>query len=222
MKKYFILFVALAALGFSSCSSGKMVRSSVAPAEIKELMVLEPLTYISGIWKGSEPVMSDSLSVISRDVILSSLNSNGRLPRISETIIFQDESILGVYAVSTQDLVNRLLLGKKGGIVNITIPPEIRALMGDERFGIIICAEGFSRSSKNYTNQMLKGLGIGILTLGTYVEEPIKARTNMYVIILDNERNEVAYFNHSDAQNEPVSEKHVGRQLDKLLKKYFK
>jgi hypothetical protein len=220
MKSHFV-FTILSILIFSSCTTSKILKSGVQPDEIAELQYIEPFSYISMIEKGNKPILNDSVSLISKNILLKTVGDlKGRLPVTGEMFV-SDLTLRSKLEKEIEFLC--LSADRQKAITNIKITPTIDSLLTSKgkRFGLITVSTGFTRTRKNYVNQTLKGGAIGILTLGMIYTTPIKAYSTIYVMIVDANEDNIAFYRKSFLQNEPLDEKGLARQFKDIFDKYF-
>jgi len=217
-----LFFAVILILIFSSCARKTVFVSNVPPSEVRDMVVFEPISYISLINKGDKLEFSDSLSNVSKQLWLNVVEQNQyRLP-IHNYYIEDD-----VYnKTGLQDEI-RVLFEEVQALdkfYSIPIPPTIKSHMdlSGSRFGMLTVTSGFTRRKGNMTGQMLKAIGIGVVTLGMVVPMPVAAHSNVYVMIMDNERDEIIYYKGSKMnESQPLKEKILHRQLNFLYKNYF-
>jgi hypothetical protein len=217
-----LLLTILIVFHLTSCAPKPLFTSNVAPTEIRDLVVFEPISYISLIKKGDKMEFSDTLSNISKKLWLNVVEQNQyRLPVHSYFLGNDDYT-----KAQLQDEI-RLLFEKVESLdkfYSIPLPPMIKSQLdlSENRFGMLTVTSGFTRRKGNMTGQMLKSIGIGVLTLGMVVPMPVTAHSNVYVMILDNELDEVIYYKESSMpESQPLKEKTLHRQLDYLYKNYL-
>lgn len=81
MKSLKILLL-LVCCGFVACTVTKPLTSDVTPAEVTDLKLLEPYSYISMIKKGNRGELDDSISAVSKQLNIDALKSfSGRSPQ---------------------------------------------------------------------------------------------------------------------------------------------
>lgn len=218
-KLFLILFILVT---FSSCAKKSVFSSNISPTEINDMAVFEPISYINIIYKGDKSVYSDSLSRVSQKLWLSTLELNRyRLP-IDTYIILDDDFNRTLIEQETRNLFDEIDLLDQ--FYSIPIPPALKSQLevSGNRFGMLTLTSGFTRTKGNLTGQMFKSIGIGLLTLGMVMIIPETAQSNVYVMILDNELDEVVYYKASTSEEmQPLKEKNLHRQLEHLYKDYF-
>lgn len=207
----------------ASCAPSKFL-TSVQPAEIQEMLKIEPISHISLIEKGNEPAYNDSISK-SAEIIL-----NESLAGLGEKLHLCPEE------QKTADSLERKALKEEIDLLFISveqdkkkknttpITPLIDSILttNNKRFGLIIAQEGFTRSKRNYRGQIAKGLGIGVLTLGMFYTVPYKANSMIYALIVDNKDKNVTFFNRSFIlDQEPTKRENIDKQLRKIFENHL-
>jgi hypothetical protein len=200
----------------SSCVTNKYISKNVKPTDITEIKYFQPLSYISLIEKGNTSKPNDSLSQISMKLLDSVIRHNNNF-RIEKKI---EVGNLKNHIKVTNELgsiIQTIMNNRK--LDGVTLTPTIDSIMksNNQRFAMASATTGFGRRKGNYGNQIAKGIGIGILTLGMYAQVPIKSSLSLYTIILDSERNEVVYYcKTSPVEASPTDKKIIEKQY-KLL-----
>ncbi|MFV5703158.1 hypothetical protein ACM55F_14920 [Flavobacterium sp. XS2P12] len=177
----------------TSCVTNKYISKNVKATEITEIKYFAPLSYVSLIEKGNKSVLNDSLSSISKVLLDSVIRNNNN---------FRIEKRIDVNGIKNNIKVNNELSFLIQTIMNnrklegVKLTPTIDSIMksNKQRFAMASVTTGFGRKKGNYGNQVAKGIGVGILTLGMYAPVPIKSSFSLFTIILDSERNEVVYY----------------------------
>lgn len=206
----------------SSCTTTKILTSDVKPTEVTDLKILEPFSYISMIKKGNRGQLDDSISFISRNIILKVLESyKGQLP-VTSQIVLSDTAIVNSLEKEYELLL--LTADRTKNIANLKITPTLDKILeaNETRFGLLIVSTGFTRTKGNYGKQIAKGAAMGILTLGMYYQTPVKAYSTIYAMIADSKEDNVAFFRKSFLQDmEPLDESVVTKQFKKIFDGYF-
>lgn len=92
----------------------------------------------------------------------------------------------------------------------------------NQRYALCLITSGFERRKGNYGNQIAKGIGIGLLTLGMYTTAPIKSNTSLYAMIYDAERSHVVFYNHIPLiEKSPTDKKNLDKLYHELFEGYF-
>jgi len=186
------------------------------------MVVFEPLSYISIIRKRDNMEFSDTLSNMSKRLWLDVVEQNRHRLNVSSYFIVDD-----IYSKEKlQDEIRELFeeVESLDKFYSIPVPPGIKSHLelSGTRFGMLTVTSGFTRSRGNMRGQMLKSIGIGIITLGMVVPLPVTAHSNVYVMILDNKLDEVIYYKASSMNDsQPLRVKTLNRQLDQLYKNYL-
>jgi len=199
-----------------------MLTSKVKAHEITDLQRFETLSHISLIEQGNRLIYNDTLSLKSSKLF-------------SDVLMSMDDRIPLTGDITVGDRFTQIKLAKEIGhlcttadrqksIANLRLTPTLDSLLetNDKRFGLLTITTGFTRAKGNYGRQVAKGVGLGILTLGTVYTSPIKASSTVYVMIVDSKDNNVAFFRKSllgDAQ--PLEEKILRKQVQQIFNGYF-
>ena len=104
------------------------------------------------------------------------------------------------------------------------MPPILDSVMksNHQRFALATVVTGFGRKQGNFGNQVAKGIGVGILTLGMYAPVPVKSNSTLYGIILDSDRNEIIFYGKAlPVEKSPTDRKVMEQQYKKLFKGYL-
>lgn len=219
MKKPFL--ISFAVLLLSSCASTLITDKNITPAELQNIAYHEPISIIHLIQKGNQAKINDSLSQVST-AILDSIITSSNQPRISKRIDVTDPKV-------KMRLENDLLktiseIRKTNKIETVKTTPLMDSLVKAEQQRFVLCMvnTGFARRKNNYGNQVMKGIGIGILTMGMYTQVPIKSTTSTYAMIYDAQKSSVVFFNYIPAiERSPVDEKNMGSIYKLLFDKYY-
>ena len=218
--KHFTFIVSLLIL--SSCTATKLLTSNVKPAEVTDLKLLEPYSYISMIKKGNRGGIDDSISSTSKQLLFKVLESyKGQLP-LTGKIILSDTVINKTLEKEYEYLM--LTADRTTSITNLKITPTLDKILevNETRFGLIIICTGFTRVKGNYGKEIVKGAALGILTLGMYYQTPIKAYSNIYAMIADSREDNIAFYRKSFIQDkEPLDQTVLTGQLNKIFEGYF-
>jgi hypothetical protein len=220
--KRFKIYLILSCLVLSSCTTTKLLTSNVNPSEVTDLKLLEPFSYISMIKKGNRGQLDDSLSIISKQLVIKVLsNLKGKLPLIGE-IILSDSTINKNLEKEFESLI--LTADRSKNISNLKITPTIDKILeaNNVRFGLLTVNTGFTRTKGNYGKEIAKGAALCILTLGMYVQTPIKAYSTVYAMIVDSKEDNVSFFRKSFLQDkEPIDENVLTKQYKDIFEGYF-
>lgn len=220
--KHFKVILILSCFILSSCTATKLLTSNVKPIEVTDLKLMEPFSYISMIKKGNRGQLDDSISFISKQLVLKVLeNYKGQIPLTGE-ILLSDTAINNSLEKEYELLI--LTADRTKNITNLKITPTLDKILeaNDTRFGLLIINTGFTRSKGNYGKEIVKGAALGILTLGMYYQTPIKAYSTIYAMIVDSKEDNVAFFRKSFLQDmEPLDESVLIKQFKKIFDGYF-
>lgn len=220
MKKLTYLIGIGITVVLSSCATNKYISKNVKATEITDIKYFAPLSYVSLIEKGNKSVLNDSLSSMSK-VLLDSVIRNNNAFKIEKRIdvngLKNNLKVTNELSFLIQTIMNtRKLEGVK-------LTPTIDSIMkaNKQRFAMASVTAGFGRKKGNYGNQVAKGIGVGILTLGMYAPVPIKSSFSLFTIILDSERNEVVYYCRTlPIEESPTNYEAIEKQYRALYQGY--
>jgi hypothetical protein len=221
MKKLTLLIGIGITLVLTSCVTNKYISKNVNATEITEIKYFAPFSYVSLIEKGNKSVLNDSLSSISKVLLDSVIRNNND---------FKIEKRIDVNGLKNNIKVNNELSFLIQTVMNtkkldgVKLTPTIDSIMkaNKQRFAMASVTTGFGRKKGNYGNQVAKGIGVGILTLGMYAPVPIKSSFSLFTIILDSERNEVVYYCRTlPIEKSPTDFKAVEKQYRTLYQGYM-
>ncbi len=221
MNKNAALFI-LWCIILSSCTATKPMTSSVKPTDVTNIKLLEPYSYISMIKKGNRGELDDSVSTISKELVLEIFATNSSHIPLSGDIFLSDSAINIALEKEFESLI--ITADRNKSVSNLNITPTLDNVLeaNQTRFGLIIVCTGFTRSKGNYGKEIVKGAAIGILTLGMVVPTPIKAYSTMYAMIVDSEENNVTFYRKSFLQDmEPLDKATLTKQYMKMFDGYF-
>jgi hypothetical protein len=220
--KHLKIFLILCCLVLSSCTTTKILTSNVKPYEVTDLKIMEPHSYISMIKKANRSQLDDSVSSLSKQLVLKVIaNYKGQLP-ITGEIILSDTAIKNSLEKEYEQLI--LTADRTKNISNLNITPNLDKILeaNETRFGLIIVSTGFTRAKGNYGKQVAKGAALGIFTLGMYYQVPVKAYSTIYAMIVDSKENNITFFRKSFLQDmEPLDETGLTKQIKKIFGGYF-
>jgi len=206
----------------SSCVSNKMLTSSVPPSAINEMVYFEPISYIHLIKKGNKSKLNDSLSQITKNKVENILLKNKGKLNISNSIKVENDTL-------TKRIENEIIFliqtaSRNKSLKGLTLTPTIDSILksNNQRFALAIVSVGFGRRKGNYSGQVAKAIGIGVLTLGMYIPAPVKSNITIYGIIFDSKLNEIAFYKRTKPiEKSPTDSKILEKQITKLFEGYF-
>ena len=222
MKKHTIILIVLVSTLLLSCSTTKILRSPVLVNELSDIQRFEPISYIQIIKNSNIQTYSDSLSMVSKKIITTVLDRNKETIPITGELVVSD-----IFLKDTLEKEIDYLFYLSSKHSEKTLPqltPVIDSLLeaNGKRFGLISMSTGFTRAKYNFGLQIAKGILVGILTMGMYVEVPVSANSNLSIMIVDSKENNVAFFNSSYLQDEePIDSIVIEKQVQKIFNGYF-
>ena len=221
MKEKFIGIIILGII-FQSCVTNKYLSSATPKNEVTNIEYFEPYSYIQLIKKGNKSELNDSLSLESKRIIDSVIYSNKNLYKIKNKIIIEDSSINEKVENELSFLIQSAMQKRK--LEGIKITPVIDSILEskNQRFALGIVGVGFGRRKGNYGGQVAEGVAVGILTLGLFVPAPIKSNLSLYSVIIDSQKNEIAFYKKTlPIEKSPTDPIIIKRQLDKIYENYL-
>ncbi len=183
---------------------------------------MEPYSNISVIAKGNRGEKDDSASFMSGNLIIDVAEKfKGQVP-LTGNIFLTDPDINSSLMKEYESLI--LAVQTIKDLSHLQIPPTLDKVLeaNDTRFGMITVASGFTRVRGNYGKEVVKGALLGLVTLGMYYQTPIKSTSNIHVIIVDSQNNNVAFYRRSFLQDkEPLDEAVLMKQFKDIFTGYF-
>jgi hypothetical protein len=217
-----IIRILLLGIIFQSCVTNKYLSSTTPINEVSNIEYFEPYSYIQLIKKGNKSQLNDSLSIQSKQILDSVIYSNMRLYRIKNKITLKNKTINQKVENELSFLIQSAM--EKSKLEGIKITPVIDSILEsrNQRFAIGIVATGFGRRKGNYGGQVAKGVVVGVLTLGLFTPIPIKSNLSLYSIIVDSEKNEIAFYKKTlPIEKSPTDPYIIKKQLDKIYENYL-
>lgn len=220
--KILSLPILLSTLFFTSCTTTKLLTSSVKPTDIKDLKKFETLSKIGLIKKGNEAPHNNSLTIASKEVFSEALNSFENDIPLTGNIYIDELSVQKKMNREIEFLCMRADL--RMSIINLELTPTLDSLLevNQQRFGLITYVTGFTRTKENYADQMAKGVGQGILTGGSFYSLPLKSQSTVYAMIIDSKNNNIAFFRKSFLNDkDPLILTVLKKQIHDIFSGYF-
>lgn len=221
MKNSLIISIILLIIGSTSCTSLHSLHSGVSPEEITDVVLIEPLSYISLIEKGNRAQHHDSLSDVSCELLTDVLRMRSR-PQIT-AFQFPEDTL--VYKEIEQDIQIMLMIAEhQQNVENIRSSQTLDSLIlsSGKRYGMVAVSTGFTRGRGNYGKEVAKGVAVGVLTLGMYSQAPIKNRSDIYIGIIDARESRLVFYNRSQQpEQDPLDHLVLLNQLHDIFGVYF-
>ncbi|MBT0549002.1 hypothetical protein CYV15_09080 [Riemerella anatipestifer] len=211
----------LALLVLNSCASMMLNDKSIQPSEINNLGSFETISMIRLIKKGNQSEPSDSLSNMSSK-IMDSIVWSSSSPKITTKFNLTDEKLKKRVEEDILKTMLHIRDTRKLDHIKTTSVMDSIVKAQNQRFALCVVNTGFDRRKGNYGNQIAKGVGIGILTMGMYTPVPIKANTAVYAMIFDAEKSTVVFYNTIPfVEKSPTDKKNLGQLYSKLFEGFF-
>lgn len=194
----------------------------VEASMIEELAIYHPISDLGIIGKGMEREHSDSVSRISEQLWLDILQSNQhRLPK-AKVRGFDFIADRDVFEIEIENLMIMASSGEP--FERIKVPPYLYTLLekDDSRYVMLSYLTGFTRKKGNLTGEVLKAVGIGVLTMDMYTPNVVSHESDILVLIMDKELGHAVFYRRSLAlESHPLKTKKLQRQFKQLFKGYF-
>ena len=219
MKLHFITFIVLSCI-VTSCAQTRYIAQDANIPEINDILLFEPYTEIGLISHGDDIELIDSLAETAKNNLTSFLCINSNITRVTE---YANDTLANQYLLNFFKQVERT---PKNTLNTLQIPTVYDSILtaNNKRYGMLVCAYGFSRTKQNRISQNAKAIGIGvataILTLGMgYVAiYPENSKSHIDIVIIDAENDNVIFQNISDRESEPLEDVKVCDQLADIFR----
>lgn len=220
MKISRLLLACLAAAIVSSCATSKYIAPGTQT--ITGIAVLSPASVQGHINAAGQLEYSDSVSAVSAEILAKTLQA--AVPGVTGHINADYQGAFEGLAGPIRSLAG--LNAKSAPYANM--PDQLDSLLrsGGYRYGLIAFSEGFTRDKSNWSKGIARGTAIAVLTtvltLGmvSVYSFPLKFKSDIYVAIWDSETSQIVFYNKSLKEADPTNEKHVTKQIDKIMKAY--
>ncbi|HEY5125476.1 MAG TPA: hypothetical protein VIK14_17240 [Ignavibacteria bacterium] len=226
MKTLSTLFVVLVFI-LDSCSTIELLTSDVKPTEVIDLQYFEPFSNVYLFDKRKNMIQNDSLSIVSKQLLNESVQEFKNNISLTGTIIVTNNTIKQRLEKDIEYLYMNANDIKVLSISSIRITPLIDSLLeaNNKRFGLIIVECGYIRTNRNYGNQIAVSVPINILSRvivpGSPLSIPHKAYSALYVMIVDAEQDNIAFYRKTSKFGAPTDKSVITYQLNKIFKGYY-
>ena len=222
MKK--LLYIVLFAIVFvmSSCTANKGFVSDLKSSDLHDIQQFKPNCNIGIIGKQNKFRSNDSLSDIA-EVFVDERIARGCVLPITGKIQIDD-------SITEKRIENEIyylmywatnVRPSKLNEIKITYAIDSILESKGERFGLLLLTTGFTREKSNYAGQIAKGIGIGLLTLGSVYTVPYKEASQLYIMVVDAVDDNIAYFKSSILQeHSPIEFDTYNQHFYQLFKNY--
>jgi hypothetical protein len=214
-------FFGLALLFFCSCSTTKYINQAEKGQNIKEMAYFETHSFISHIESGNKGIYNDSLSNLTKSTFETVL-SEFRPAKIVDKKIFSNPNDKRNYLEALNKVVSQINSSKD--IAKVRIPPFIDSTLNliDKRFVLASVINGFDRKKGNYSSQVAKGVGIGLLTLGMYTPVPYKSNISMHLFVFDSKSKKILFYGFSKPnEDSPTNRPNLVDQFNSIFDGYL-
>lgn len=206
-----------------SCSTTQPVFIDRSQSGIRNMPIFHPISHMAQMNESSGYEPNELLLQSSRNTLLDVLRdmkSSYPLDRELTTDsgygqLVLEEEIKNLFDKTAQHSNN---------LSKVVLPVTITSMLDREnqRFGLLSTSYGFTHVSDKTSEQYLKNIGLGVLSLGSRYPLSVRSENYIAVIIVDNLNEEVIYFNSSiKTDHEPLGKAEMTRQLEKLFAGVF-
>ena len=219
-------FLSILLTGFLIFSQGE--RSLAQPSSINnpfakedantKTVLFAPITYIGYIEKGDKIRHSDSISTITAAILTHKTQQSQAQLKADSVLPALDTATSRSVQYELGNVVNDENFGNNKR--KIALPPYLDSLLMESghTYGMILYQNGFLRRKGNYSGQVWKSIGIGILTMGSYYTVPQKSSTNLYLFWLDGKKKTIECIALSEmAGKDPTDPKTLDKQMQALI-----
>ncbi len=184
----------------------------------QKAILFAPITHIGYIEKGDKIQHSDSISSKTTIILTQKIkDSQGSLDADSMLSAF-DTTISNTIQYELNNVVNDENFVEKKK--KFALPPYLDSLLMESgyTYGLIFYQNGFLRKKGNYGKQVWKSIGLGVLTMGNYIENPHKSSANLYLFLLDGRKKTITCIGQNEAQDQnPTDPKLLDKQLQTII-----
>ena len=209
-----------------SCGTVPVPPVKVSPAEVVDVILVDPYSEIQLVEKKETMIYNDSLSNLSSQLIKEAILAHSNWIPVTDTMSINDEKTFDSY----KTFMLNMSATRSENRYAVPIPTALDSLIEStgHRFGMIVWATGYERSKKNYiVNEILSvvtALATAVITMGTYYYYPMayKGSLSLNVAIIDSRDDLVAYQNNLKVQDKkPTDYSLISKQVKNLFSSYF-
>jgi hypothetical protein len=212
-----VLLCLLSATGFAQRSS-----SSVRPAAIPEMTILQPVGLVSSITQGNKGIEDPNASADAGEALRQALWRHEEKLHLKGQISLKDSALQRAAAVLITRAAN--MLEHKGKCPLPMSAPWLDSLLRaqNQRYCLLSYVWGYTRTASNSRERIAKDLGISLLTLGMAIPLSSRASTRVGVLIYDAQLGAIVYYKSSlPVDKDPLMDVVIDRELTDLLAKDF-
>ena len=205
MKRLFMLLLAaISVASITSCGNNGYLADYCDIDDIRDVMLINPVSVIETVSGGDNVTVNDSLSQASQALLLETIMEYNSGLNISHAYVPEEaeekENILnGVASLCLQ--VKNSSSDEMGHLAIPAVLDNIIEQSGN-RYGMAVIYTGISRTYGNFALEWIKGLGKSLLTLGTVIFIPHRHYGEIHVFIIDSEMDSLVWYNHGETDLE--------------------
>ena len=222
--RYSLSLVLLLGLLASCAASTGIIRPGFQPRTMQPMPYASPVAQVAVIERGNQPSLSAEASNESVRLMRKLLTSHRTELRLQDELVIpasvQQQAEQEIYrAVEGIEKRQRLDTGAHFPVLDELLAGQ------SQRYLLVTATQGFTRAEFNYSGQLAKSIGVGLLTMGMLMPTsiPSKAQSVICLFIYDSQQKQIVYYNHTppNAEREPLDEARLEYQLRTMLKKDF-
>lgn len=198
------------------------VAKNIDTDKINSLDYFEPVAFINLTNNENTTTINDSISQLVSHRLDSIINEYSHRFRIRKKLEIRDPSLQKSFEKEVADLIFEKFINKNP---EINIPtPTIDSILqiNNSNFTMLNVVTGFQRTKKNFRNQTLKSLGIGLLTLGNAIPIYSKNSITTYTLIFDSNGEKIVFEKKTDlTESKPTKPSVLRSELIKTFRNYY-
>lgn len=221
MRRYLFLSALICLLTMAT-GFGQRASSGFRPADISEMVFLQPAGIVGVIAQGNQSIPDPNASADASEALRQALLRHDELLHLKAQLAIKDS--LGQQAVLRLTVqASRELAGFRQRPVPLSAPwLDSLLLRQRQRYCLFSFVQGYTRTASNNRGRVAKDLSIGLLSMGLVVPVSHQAATRVGVFIYDAEQHAVVYAKASIlVEKDPLAGVVIDRVLTDLLAKDF-
>ena len=213
-----------AAVCYIMASTGFIQHSTTGfrPADIQAMLFLPPVAVVSIVAQGNRSQYDPDASVDAAELLRQALLRHEDKLHLQGQLVVKDSAQREALPRFTIQTINLLESQHKRPLA---LPlPWLDTLLAarKQRYCLLSCVGGYTRTPGNYRGQLAKDLGIGLLSLGLVIPITSKCSTRVNIFIYDARQQAIVYYKATwPAEKDPLAGVVIDRELTDLLAKDF-
>ena len=187
--------------GFTMCPD-----SEFRPSDIQEMVLLPPVGVVSLIGQGSRPTFDPDASSDAAELLRQVLFQHDTQLHLTGQVQLKDSIARRVIARNTVRTIG-LLESRRKATMALSQPWLDTLLTArKQRYGLVSCVWGFTRTRANRRALIARDLGIGLLSMGMLVPITANASVRLGVFIYDAQTHAIVYYKtNSPTEEDPLA-----------------